>query len=245
MTAPNPAVPPSCWTFFDKIYCITLESRPDRQLEARRQFAAIGLVDLVEFIVVRKNMADQAQGIFHSHMLCLQKSLAAGARHILVFEDDVFFRGFNRQRLEEACRFLRDNARWNAFFLGCITGGSSPTATRAVRRIRYRCLAHAYAVNRPFAERLVREEWRGIPYDTLLSRHHDGLYALHPMCAYQGLSGSDNRTVVLDRLRNLCGGLPFLQKCSEIFQNNKAMIFALHLLIAIIAIALLTLRHRP
>ena len=244
MTPPNPAPPPSCWDFFDTIYCISLDSRPDRQLEARRQFAAIGLADRVEFIVVRKNMADQAEGIFRSHMLCLQKGLAAGARHILVFEDDVFFRNFNRQRLEEACRFLHDTGRWNAFFLGCITGGSAPTSAGAVRRIRYRCLAHAYALNRPFAERLLREEWRGIPYDKLLSRYDDGLFALHPMCAYQGLAGSDNRTVVLDRLRTLCGGLPFLQKCSEIYQNNKVMIIAAHLLVAIIAIVLLTLGHR-
>jgi len=144
---------------FDRIYCITLESRPDRQFEARRQFAAVGLADLVEFIVVRKNMADQAQGIFQSHMLCLQKGLATGARHILVFEDDVFFRGFNRQRLEEACRFLHDNARWRPSSSAASPAAPPPTATRAVRRIRYRCLAHAYAVNRPFAEGLIREEW--------------------------------------------------------------------------------------
>lgn len=241
MTASDQAVRPPAWEFFDKIYCISLASRPDRLREAKRQFSAVGLAERVEFIIVHKNTADQAEGIFQSHMHCLKKGLAAGARHILVFEDDIFFHTFNGQRLHEACRFLRQTQGWDAFFLGCLTSGSAKTGSPALRRIRYRCLAHAYALCRPFAERLVSEEWRGIPFDNLLGRYNDRFFAMHPMCAFQGLAGSDNKTVLIDRLRNLCGGLPLIQKSNEVFQNHKAVFMAMHILLGAAAIVLLSL----
>ncbi len=244
MTAPDKAMQPAAWHFFDKIYCISLESRSDRLMEARRQFAFVGLADRVEFIIVQKNMDDQVKGIFQSHMSCLTKGLAAGARHILVFEDDILFRGYSERKLHEAFLFLQETEGWNAFFLGCLTNGSTRTASAAVAKVKYRCLAHAYALNRPFAERLVREKWSGIPFDDLLRRCNDGFFALSPMCAYQGLTGSDNRTVALDWLRKVFGGLPFIQRSNEVFQNNKTLIFSLHLLFAALALAFLTLQIR-
>lgn len=244
MTAPDKAMQPAAWHFFDKIYCISLASRSDRLMEAGRQFASVGLAGRVEFIIVQKNIDDQVKGIFQSHMSCLNKGLAAGARHILVFEDDILFRGYSERQLLEACLFLDETEGWNAFFLGCLTNGSTRTASGAVAKVKYRCLAHAYALNRPFAERLIREQWSGIPFDELLRRRNEGFFALSPMCAYQGLAGSDNRTVALDRLRNVFGGLPFIQRGNEVFQNNKTLIFALHLLFAALALVFLTLHIR-
>ena len=244
MTAPDKAMQPAAWHFFDKIYCISLESRSDRLMEAKRQFASVDLAGRVEFVIVQKNIDDQVKGIFQSHMSCLTKGLAAGARHILVFEDDILFRGYSERQLHEACLFLDETEGWNAFFLGCLTNGSTRTASAAVAKVKYRCLAHAYALNRPFAERLVREKWSGIPFDDLLRRCNDGFFALSPMCAYQGLAGSDNRTGARDRLRNAFGGLPFIQKSNEIFQNNRMLIISLHFLLAAIAVAVLTLGLR-
>ena len=100
---------PLDWAFFDTIYCITLDSRPDRMIEARRQFASVGLEDRVEFVVSTRDAAAPARGIYHSHLRCLSKGLEAGAQHILIFEDDIFFRRFNALRLGEACRFLQAN----------------------------------------------------------------------------------------------------------------------------------------
>jgi len=229
---------PLGWDFFDRIYCITLDSRTDRMREAKRQFAAVGLEERVEFVIVAKDDEDPARGIFQSHLRCLTEGLKAGAQHILVFEDDVFFRGFSEERLHAACRFLRETSRWDAFFLGCITNGSRRTAQNAVVQVKYRCLAHAYALNRSYAEKIVREKWRGLPFDGLLRRCNKHFFALSPMCAFQGQASSDNETVWIDRLRNLCGGLPFIQRCNEIYQNNKGLILALHFVVATIAIVL-------
>jgi GR25 family glycosyltransferase involved in LPS biosynthesis len=224
------------WDFFDKIYCITLDSRPDRMTAAKREFAAVGLDQRIEFLSVAKDRGNPARGIFHSHMRCLTRGLEAGARHILVFEDDIIFRGFSEERLRQAGLFLRETDTWDAFFLGCISNGSRPTPQDAVVRVKYRCLAHGYALNRPYAERLVREQWQGLPFDGLLHRCHGHFFALKPMCAFQGVTSSDNETIWIDRMRNLFGGLPFIQRCNEIYQNNKKLILALHLLVAAVAL---------
>lgn len=236
--------PPLGWEFFDKIYCITLDSRPDRMLAASRQFAAVGLDERVEFLVVAKDGEDPVRGIYQSHMRCLAQGLEAGARQILIFEDDVFFRGFSAARLDAACRYLEQTGRWDAFFLGCITSGSERTDHDAVARIQYRCLSHAYALSRPCAERIVQEKWRGIPFDGLLRRCNGQHFALSRQCAFQGLASSDNETVWIDRLRNLCGGLPFIQRCNEIYQQNKGLVIGTHLLVAAVAVVLFLLFAR-
>ena len=236
--------PPPGWDFFDKIYCITLDSRPDRMAEAAKQFATVGLNERVEFFIVTKDSEDPVRGIYQSHLRCLSQGLEAGARHILVFEDDVFFRGFCPQRLHQACRHLEKMGRWDAFFLGCLTSRSRRIAQGAVAQVQYRCLSHAYALNRPCAERIVREPWRGVPFDGLLQRANGQFFALSPLCAFQGLASSDNGTVWIDKLRQLCGGLPFIQRCNEYYQNNKRFILALHLLIGAVILAFFTLARQ-
>lgn len=224
---------PDSWAFFDKVYCISVDCRSDRREQAKKQFADTGLLERVEFVIVGKHPENREKGIVQSHMHCLKKGLKAGARRILIFEDDVFFQGVDAKALHEACAFLHNRTKWNGFFLGCITSGSSKTEQKSLVKIKYRCLSHAYALNRPFAERLVREYWSGIPFDGLLRRHNTDFYALYPMCAFQGLCGTDNQTVIIDRLRRLFGGLPFIQKANEFYQNHKALLIIAHLAILI------------
>jgi hypothetical protein len=229
---------PDPWRFFDTIYCISVDDRHDRREQVRKQFAAVGLLERVEFVLVTRHPENRGQGIFESHMLCLQRALATGAQHILVFEDDVFFRDFDSHALAEACAYLEHLAGWDGLFLGCITSGSRKTGVKPLVSIKYRCLSHAYAVNAPMARRVVREEWSGIPYDELLRRMNGDFFAIYPMCAFQGLSKSDNQTVAIDRIRRLFGGLPFIQKMNEIYQNHKALVLAAQLAVVLVLGAL-------
>ncbi len=175
-----------------------LKSAPTGDYWPQKQFADVGLLERVEFIIVEKHPANPEKGIFQSHLACLKRGLAANARHILIFEDDVFFQGFDAHALQKACTGLHSDTKWNGLFLGCITNGSSRTDTPGLVKIKYRCLAHAYALNQPFAEYIARQPWTGLPFDELLRRQNSDFYALHPMCAFQGLAGSDNQTVMID-----------------------------------------------
>lgn len=229
---------PDSWLFFDTIYCISINARTDRRQQARQELARVGLLERVEFIIVEKHPNNPEQGIFESHIHCINKGLESGGRHILIFEDDVFFQGFEAQNLRGACLFLENRANWEVFFLGGITSGSTPTETKYVVRVKYRCLAHAYAVNRPFAECLSRQRWSGIPFDDLLRQYNSNFFALYPMIAFQGLASTDNQTLTIDRMRRLFGGLPFIQKINEFFQNHKKAVISIHLFFLMVLTAL-------
>jgi len=229
------------WDFFDKIYCISLETRPDRKEQASRQFAAAGLLHRVEFVIVARHPTNRELGIFQSHIHCLKKGLQENGRHILVFEDDVFFQELDIGNLRECCNYLNSLADWQGLFLGCITDGSIRISKRPLAKINYRCLAHAYALNRPFAEHIARQRWSGIPFDEMLRRLQVQFYAIYPMCAFQGRPSSDNQTVVIDRLRRFFGGLPFIQKMNELYQNHRAVLLPTTLTAAVLfALLILT-----
>lgn len=218
------------WSFFDRIYCITLKERPDRRAQSAAQFARVGLADRVTYMSVSRHPTDCEQGIYESHMACIRRGLAEGARHILVFEDDVVFERFYPARLEAALSFLRRQPDWRILFLGCLVKKSFATESPAVRKVVYRCLAHAYGLHRSCAQRLVRIPWTGIPFDVVLSDFKDGLFACYPSFAFQSDAASDNlRLRWLDRLRRWCGGLRRIQKLNEWYHCHRAVLVAAHL----------------
>jgi GR25 family glycosyltransferase involved in LPS biosynthesis len=229
------------WSFFDKIYCISIDTRIDRRTEAKKQFSAAGFLDKVEFVLVKKHPENPEKGIFESHISCLKKGLEAGAKNILVFEDDILIQNFKPHTLHEAQAFLNQNPDWNAFFLGAIISKMQKTITRSVVKVQFRCLAHAYALNQHFAKQLVQQSWNNIPFDDLLKQQCENFFALSPMIAFQSDASSDNQTIALDKLRRVFGGLPFIQKSTEFYQRYKLVILCSHTLVFIALIALFTI----
>ena len=95
------------WEYFDKIYCISLDEREDRRAEAKIQFGKIGILDKVEFVIVKKHPHNCEQGIFESHMVCIKKGIRAGANNIVIFEDDILFERFSPASLKNCIDLLR------------------------------------------------------------------------------------------------------------------------------------------
>ena len=234
--------PADPWSFFDKVYCISLTTRIDRRAEAQRQFARIGLAEKVEFVLVDKHPANCEQGIYESHLLCMTKGLAHQAQTILIFEDDVIFDRFARQRLAQAVQFLKIYPGWQVFFLGCMVSKSTPIRHTPVVQINYRSLTHAYAVRREFADTLIqRHPWQGVAYDDFFKNlHSNHMYAIYPSFAFQSNSPSDNDPYLpLDRFRRLCGGLSAIQKRNELYHRYKWWVISGHALFLLMLAALL------
>ena len=181
--------------FFDTIYCISIEARRDRRDAAAAAFEELGILARVEFVLVQKHPTNREEGIFESHMQCIRRGLEAGEQHILIFEDDLLIRNFKAEETTDAIGFLEKSKHWDAFFLGAISRGSKKTASKSVNKIQYRCLAHAYALNRQFAASFVKESWANIPFDDVLRQKCENSYALSPMVAFQSAASSDNSTV--------------------------------------------------
>ena len=230
------------WEYFDKIYCISLYERVDRREQAKAQFRAVGLADRVEFVLVKKHPVDCEQGIYESHILCMEKGIRAHADTIVIFEDDIVFDRFNPDTLEKCIDFLATNTGWKIMFLGCMAKKSAKTDNRSVLKIKFRSLAHAYVLTREFAETIVKIPWQKAPFDDMLRDIQDNqIYAVYPSFAFQSNSRSDNqRYLRLDRFRRLFGGLRRLQKMNEFYHYNKTLIIGVHILVVLLLLITLT-----
>lgn len=224
-----------CWDYFDKIYCISLDERTDRREDAKIQFGKVGLSDKVEFFIAKKHPHNCEQGIYESHMSCIKKGTRAGAGNIVIFEDDIIFDRFDPAGLKNCVGFLSATPHWNALFFGCLVKGSKRTVNKSVLKVKYRCLAHAYVLNRRFAESLIKTPWQAIPYDDMLNSATDGFYAVYPSFAFQGDSRTDNNKFVrLEKFRKLCGGLRRIQKLNEFYHRHRMPVIALHIILILI-----------
>ena len=236
MDADSPA---KYWDYFDKFYCISLDERADRRADASAQFEKVGLADKVEFVIVKKHPHNIEQGIYESHLTCLEKGNRAGAETIVVFEDDILLERFSPAVLQDCIDFLSTDHHWNALYFGCLVSGSKKTQNRSVLKIKYRCLTHGYVFSRKFSESLVKKSWRDIPFDDFLRTINDEFYAIYPSFAFQSNSRSDNiRFLPLDKFRRLCGGLRQLQKRNELYHRHRSLIILLHVIIILLIILL-------
>lgn len=225
----------SGWDFFERIYCISVEERTDRRQAVTRQFDKVGLAGRVEFVIVRRHPTDVEQGMYESHMTCLRKGLEAGAGRIVVFEDDVLFNRFDAGRFNQCTRFLSAHPDWQVLLLGGLIRSSEKTADPCVQKVRYQSLAHAYAINGPYAQTLAYTPWQGIVIDTVFRPLTDHLYAVYPMFAFQNNLPSDNdKYRYLELFRRCCGGLERIQKMIEFYQRHKFGIITAHVLMLLV-----------
>jgi hypothetical protein len=221
------------WDFFDHIYCISLEGREDRRQAAAKSFAEVGLGEKVEFVIVKPHPLNIEQGMYESHMTCLRRGMETGADNIVIFEDDVIFDRFDAEHFKQCTQFLRENPDWKVLLLGALIRESHKTANPFIQKVRYQSLAHAYAINRPYAEALAYQPWQGIIIDTLFRPLTDHIYAVYPMFAFQNDFSSDNdkKYEGLERFRRLCGGLERIQKANEFYLRHKFGIITIHVVI--------------
>ena len=222
----------SGWDFFDRLYCVSLREREDRRQSAIKEFSKMGLADRVEFVLGERHPSNMEEGVYDSHMLCLRKGLEAGAKNIVVFEDDVEFDRFDPERLRSCTEFLKQHPEWKVLLLGALIRSSSKTTEPCVQKVRYQSLTHAYVLNRDYAETLAYEPWSGIVNDTIFRPLTDDVYAIYPMCAFQKNFTSDNyKYPGLAIIRRFLGGLKHIQKAIEFYQRHKFGVISAHVLI--------------
>jgi GR25 family glycosyltransferase involved in LPS biosynthesis len=173
--------------------------------------------------------------MYESHMTCLRKGLEAGAKNIVIFEDDVIFDRFNAEHFNQSIKFLQENPHWKVLLWGALIRSSSKTTNPFIQKVRYQSLAHAYALNRHYAETLAYQPWQGIVIDSIFRPLNDNIYAVYPMFAFQNEFTSDNdkKYKRLERFRRLCGGLERIQKANEFYQRHKFGVITAHIVIVL------------
>jgi hypothetical protein len=209
-----------------------------------QSFAKVGLNEKVEFVLVQPHPSNIEQGMYESHMTCLRKGLEAGAKNIVIFEDDVIFDRFNAEHFSQCVKFLQENPSWKVLLLGALIRSSRKTTNPFIQKVRYQSLSHAYALNRHYAETLAYKPWQGIIIDTIFRPLKDDIYAVYPMFAFQNdfTSDNDKKYKGLEHFRRLLGGLERIQKANEFYQRHKFGVIIAHAVIILTFLCVLLAR---
>lgn len=158
--------------YFDRIYCLNLDSRFDRWQYVSEHFTKFGLKNKVErfsAIDVRNNLElkDQEKllqdnfsllamcGCMLSHRSIIEKARTEGLKNVLVFEDDVRILQGNIKSLKESLRDL-DELEWDIFYLGATYLWPLKKISPYLVRVQNGAYAtHAIAYNHTVYERVL------------------------------------------------------------------------------------------
>ena len=95
--------------YFDEIYCINLDSRPDRWQHAQLEFKKAGIEDRVQrFSAIKEN--DGRVGVIKSNLAIVKMAKEKNLKNVLVFEDDVEFIVDNPQKVLQDRKSTRLNS---------------------------------------------------------------------------------------------------------------------------------------
>jgi len=213
--------------FFEKVYCINLDSRIDRWDKAQKEFEKIGIKDLVQRIsghVPNDNLLNKGErGCMISHIECLKDAKKNNYKNILIFEDDVIFTNQFVEKLKLSISELPLD--WDLFYLGfCPKDVNSKfdIHSKNLFRLKNDCYCtHSIAYNKKAIDYLfnnfdvfIKES----AYDIMLSKYiHPELkcFATNPPIAHQQLksfsdissnrNGYDWSLMIYNQIANING----------------------------------------
>jgi glycosyl transferase, family 25 len=182
--------------FFDNIYVLNLDRRPDRWFGARQQLESMHLTKAIRFPAIDKTPG--WVGCFESHLAILQKALNDGVCNLLILEDDARLYSDWASIWQTAKKQI--DAEWDMLYLGYNLNPSSnippPFASSRLLRLNDALTTHAYAVNKGYLPKLiecVKSTGASIPIDVVYAKQLIQIkaYGVYPMIFYQDAGVSD------------------------------------------------------
>ena len=134
---------------FDKIYCINLDSRPDRWEECLVEFNKIGIQDQVERVSAFKGPFG-IDGCTRSHLECIRLAKDNNCENVLILEDDISFTSdIFIDTLHNAINQLNDNKLDCdiLYFSANLYGNGNSLIDNNLAKISSAKAAHAYVVS--------------------------------------------------------------------------------------------------
>lgn len=167
--------------FFDKIYLINLDSRPDRLQSATALLHSIGVTDFLRIAGKFDNYDESLvlgmskQSVKNAHLECLLDALENGYDNILIFEDDIVLNQHDSSiesnlsmHIDNCIEWLENN-EYDLFYFDNIKGISrnqekTPIAihrfefANQIQKIYGKAYAHSYAVSKRFVGSLIAKQ---------------------------------------------------------------------------------------
>lgn len=196
--------------YFDKIYCINLDRRPDRWGLVQEQFDKHN-IKVERFSAVdgnpdniKTNIVSGHVGCVLSHLKIIKKSKEQKLKNFLVFEDDVVFSDDFNDRFEDMYKKVPEN--WNMLYFGGSHHGQLEMISDNVGRAHKTYTTHAYAMKSDVfdvAIKLLSKAQYEVDVTLSLMQKSFNIYVIKPHLAWQrdGYSDILNRDVNYDFLK--------------------------------------------
>ena len=199
---------------FDKIYYLNLDSREDRKNRIENHFNKFKITAeripgtiITPEQVTRYNkgmvldeynlgLAPARIGCAATQLKAVQAAKDAGAKNVLIFEDDAFIFEEHIEALKEALKELEYLPKWDMLFLGANVLAPIHQIAPHVGKLTGAYCAHAYVINAHFFDKILEYKFEQFKaYDEYLFNEMRNLnyniYAVLPIVATQYESYSD------------------------------------------------------
>lgn len=186
--------------YFDKIYCINLDRRPDKWEKSKAEFEKNNLIVERVSAIDGNNLGETRiskweLGCVQSHLFVLRDMLAKGYEKILVFEDDIEF-------IPNVQKYFVDNVRlipanWQMLYFGGNHINPPVPVNNVISKISRTYTTASYGITKNTAQGIInRSEKRPIgqtQIDVMYSEIHHGsnCYTFSPKIAWQRPGWSD------------------------------------------------------
>jgi hypothetical protein len=184
--------------YFEKIYCINLDSRPERWAEACLEFAKAGISDRVERVsgVVCE---DPHEGCARAHLKAIEQAKRLGVSNCFIFEDDVWI---IREEMDALSRAVHEvqNIDWDLFYIGGATVGPAYQISPNLAKATAVYSTQSYAISSRLYDVVLKSWHPPAVYDIFLAQEIAPAYQCFftiPIIAFQktGYSDIENRVV--------------------------------------------------
>jgi len=101
---------------FDKIYCINLDSRPDKWKMCLEEFEKYNMLDLVERVPAIYHKKGYI-GCTYSHLKCMELAKFNKFKKILILEDDFEFVGSTPEKYISKALYQSKTINWDMLYL--------------------------------------------------------------------------------------------------------------------------------
>jgi glycosyl transferase family 25 len=198
--------------YFDKIYCINLDSRPDRWESVQKEFDKWGITDVERFSAINgnelpketlKGLLPGEVGVLLTHLELARKCKEEGLNNVLILEDDVYF-SEEILKLDEYMSKLPED--WEMLYLGGNHhyGDKPEIINDKILKLNFTVALHCVAINKPMfdvIEAILKRFKKQVDTHLAEIQPNFNVYGFHPNMAFQtaGFSDIQNRDVNYDR----------------------------------------------
>lgn len=186
------------YDYFDKICLVNLDNRPDRLERAKVELERAGIWDRVLRVPGIYLPDNPSRGNHLAHANCIKSAIDAGARNVLILEDDI-------EWLEDPLLFKRvvpELTDWDLLYLGVNTEKDCYQVSRHLAKLNFAYATHAYAINKNMFEKIlaINEDPNTIHNDVRMCEEiipYYNCYQTIPMLAGQRSDYSDLQKMVM------------------------------------------------